>query len=603
MLSLPTPSVYQAPKCFVTYGTMAHVEPKQLPTKGKPWAPILGQGFNHKVELILPQECCEVVHQKLVMDVAAPTFHRVIMTLGQVLDGAFFNEYIKRGNILMFSEGRTTVENVFSLREGLLTMYLDKETYERAGLVGKPHGVKGKRGLKPRWVVSYQLRDPSMLHGKKGFDRLVYACKNVLNTPVTWLFCNAATTAPSADPLDQYFPTRYTCEPALVSDMHVQTAPLAIPNEVIQNGDRPDLEDFATETYEWLSLIRLRSPRVDAEDNIDPYLSRYRVPSGTDADTPAHSKVCKITWQGFFTSDWVRSVLINALVALPSRAWVSLSATSFSKGMAGDSSEALVEDGVLDEPAQLGLALGGVEVLSFGQLLYPALELGVDLFGDLLSLFHGAERHGEALGDGRHLDGRCGGVDCGGRLAVALGGGGRRGGGPLGLDPLEILCDLGVVGLALDLLTGGDAVGALGIDVGTEFLDKALCRIDGFDDEQGRLLVLVPQVNIDAEFLDQGAQELEVVVACGCVDEGVAVLILARGDGRVLAEQREQGRGVVGGEEIRIGTHGLVRWFDLGVVGESVVRSSSEEMRIEAKFDSGAVRLCLFSKIGWWWTM
>ncbi|OHW99458.1 ribonuclease p mrp protein subunit pop1 [Colletotrichum incanum] len=339
MLSLPTPSVYQAPKCFVTYGTMAHVEPKQLPTKGKPWAPILGQEFNHKVELILPQECYEVVYRRLVKELAAPTFHRVIMTLGQVLDGAFFNEYIKRGNILMLSEGRTTIENVFSLREGLLTMYLDKETYERAGLVGKPHGVKGKRGLKPRWVVSYQLRDPSMLHGKKGFDRLVYACKNVLNTPVTWLFCNAATTAPSPDPLDQYFPTRYTCEPALVSDMHVQTAPLAIPNEVIQNGDRPGLEDFATETYEWLSLIRLRSPRVDAGDSIDPYLSRYQVPGDADADTPPHSKVCKITWQGFFTSDWVRSVLINALVALPSRTWVSLSATSFSKGMTGDSSE------------------------------------------------------------------------------------------------------------------------------------------------------------------------------------------------------------------------------------------------------------------------
>lgn len=27
-----------------------------------------------------------------------------------------------------------------------------------------------------------------MLHGKKGFDRLVYAFKNVLTAPVTWLF-------------------------------------------------------------------------------------------------------------------------------------------------------------------------------------------------------------------------------------------------------------------------------------------------------------------------------------------------------------------------------------------------------------------------------
>lgn len=33
-------------------------------------------------------------------------------------------------------------------------MLLDKEAYERAGLVGKPDGVKGKRGLKPRWGKS-----------------------------------------------------------------------------------------------------------------------------------------------------------------------------------------------------------------------------------------------------------------------------------------------------------------------------------------------------------------------------------------------------------------------------------------------------------------
>ena len=34
---------------------------------------------------------------------------------------------------------------------GVLTLYLDKESYERAGIVGKPYGVKGQRGTKPRW--------------------------------------------------------------------------------------------------------------------------------------------------------------------------------------------------------------------------------------------------------------------------------------------------------------------------------------------------------------------------------------------------------------------------------------------------------------------
>jgi ribonuclease P/MRP protein subunit RPP40 len=43
-------------------------------------------------------------------------------------------------------------------------------------------------------VVEIELRLPSMLHGKKGFDRIVYAFKNVLNTPVTWLFCDLGTT-------------------------------------------------------------------------------------------------------------------------------------------------------------------------------------------------------------------------------------------------------------------------------------------------------------------------------------------------------------------------------------------------------------------------
>jgi hypothetical protein len=42
-------------------------------------------------------------------------------------------------------------------------------------------------------VVEINLRLPSMLHGKKGFDRIVYAFNNVLTTPVTWLFHDLST--------------------------------------------------------------------------------------------------------------------------------------------------------------------------------------------------------------------------------------------------------------------------------------------------------------------------------------------------------------------------------------------------------------------------
>lgn len=37
-------------------------------------------------------------------------------------------------------------------------------------------------------MVELNLRLPSMLHGKKGFERIVWAFKNVLSNAVTWLF-------------------------------------------------------------------------------------------------------------------------------------------------------------------------------------------------------------------------------------------------------------------------------------------------------------------------------------------------------------------------------------------------------------------------------
>jgi ribonuclease P/MRP protein subunit RPP40 len=42
-------------------------------------------------------------------------------------------------------------------------------------------------------VVDIDLNAPAMWPGKKGFDRLMYACKNALNQRLTWLFYNLST--------------------------------------------------------------------------------------------------------------------------------------------------------------------------------------------------------------------------------------------------------------------------------------------------------------------------------------------------------------------------------------------------------------------------
>ncbi|KAI4864179.1 ribonuclease P 40kDa subunit [Hypoxylon rubiginosum] len=351
MFSFPTPSVYQSSKCFVTYGVMGHPNPEQVPSKGKPWSAILAQDFVHRVDLILPEELLHLVKDKIIGNPSrALTFYKVIMSLGQVLEGDFFTEYIKIGNIMMLSEGRLDSENVFSLKEGMLTMYLEKETYERAGLVGKPHGVKGKRGLKPRWVVQFDLRSPSMLHGKKGFDRLAYACKNVFNTPVTWLFYNHSKT-PVPDPLSRHYPTQYTSHPEISEGLLVKVPSLKPPAAILDRRDSLELEEFATDIYEWLSLLRLGSPRVDANDKIDPYLSGYSVPGDAeDGQNGQNHRLCRISWQGFIPPNWTRQILADAILALPSKSWFSLSATSFARGITGDSADCTV----LIPPKSLG---------------------------------------------------------------------------------------------------------------------------------------------------------------------------------------------------------------------------------------------------------
>ncbi|KAI1334299.1 ribonuclease P 40kDa subunit [Xylariaceae sp. FL0016] len=340
MFSFPAPSVYQTPKCSVTYGTMVHPDPRQLPNKTKPWTALLTQDFVHKVDLIMPEEVSTLVKNKLVRDEAQrPVYHRVIMTLGQVLEGEFLTQYIKIGNIMMLSEGCVDSNDVFSIKDGTLTMYLEKETYERAGLVGEPCGAKSKRKLKPRWKVQYDLRGPSMLHGKKGFDRLLYACTNVFNKSVTWLFCNLSKT-PNPDPLAQHFPTKYISTPE-ISDDTVASIPLLKPPSTITNiGDRMDLEEYSTEVYEWISLVRLESPRVHASDAIDPYLSRYAVPGNPEDSSPG--KLCKISWQGFMAPTWTRHILASLIQELPSKVWFSISTTPLAQGFIGTSDDCTI---------------------------------------------------------------------------------------------------------------------------------------------------------------------------------------------------------------------------------------------------------------------
>ena len=176
-------------------------------------------------------------------------------------------------------------------------------------------------------AVEINLRSPSMLHGKKGFERIVWAFKNVLNHSVTWLFHDFTSNSSGGKaipitksfdswiidwsetandaPITKHHPVTKECLPQQRTTNRVR-----IPNITpAQSSDSDEsFEDWALETYEWLSLIAMESPRVYLEDAIDPFLSRYQVPDG---DPGSISNMAILTWTGFIPNCWIRTLFIH----------------------------------------------------------------------------------------------------------------------------------------------------------------------------------------------------------------------------------------------------------------------------------------------------
>jgi len=327
-------------KCYVTHGLMGHLDPKQLPVKRKPFSSILAVPFINKVELVLPDELYEMIKEELSATITVPSYSRVVLPLRALVDGDFFNEYIKKGNISMLSEGISKEGNSFFLKDGLLSLILERESYERAGLAGQPYGPKATGGIRPKWIVEINLRLPSMLHGKKGFDRIVYAFKNVLTDPVTWLFADLGSQELLSDPIKQHSPVMIQCSQRISRGPKVPI-PSFQPPLTSEPGDKESFTDFSVSLYEWLSLISLQSPRLEIEDNIDPFLSRYAAPKANQPDSQTEQLVM-ITWEGFVSASWVHNAFMKVLLAASAKTWFSFAACGLGNGPAGGCQDLVV---------------------------------------------------------------------------------------------------------------------------------------------------------------------------------------------------------------------------------------------------------------------
>jgi len=139
--------------------------------------------------------------------------------------------------------------------------------------------------------------------------------------------------------MDTHFPKKATAQPTISTGVETSVPQLRPPSTLdAESGYVADFEDFAIETHEWLSLISLNSPRVNQEDSVDPFISRYTPPGGTITG----SKLVKVTWQGFFSSSWAHGLLVEALQAVPSTSWFSLFVVGFGSDWLGDTKDCTI---------------------------------------------------------------------------------------------------------------------------------------------------------------------------------------------------------------------------------------------------------------------
>lgn len=270
----------------------------------------------------------------------------------------------------MLSEGRRGIDPIFSICEGILRLEVDKPTYERLGLsaggvirsITSTHG-EGKKHEKSRFAIEIDLRSPKMVQGTKGWERVVWACKNVLNWSLTWLFVDftvrgekeresiggdattTTTNSPTAtmkeegeNPLQPFAPTLFTISPEIHKMSNVLVPIWPTPTRKVNNNNKksstttptnPTLDPIqSTELLEWISLAILGSPRITANDTMDSYLCRYSVPScsfvgerspGSEEEEQqeklSSQQISKFRWRGLVHPGFVMRVVLAALKA------------------------------------------------------------------------------------------------------------------------------------------------------------------------------------------------------------------------------------------------------------------------------------------------
>lgn len=262
----------------------------------------------------------------------------------------------------MLSQGSPSFDTQYSLRQGILYILastppklisspgilrldLPKDIFQRLGLEGKPISSGGRKHVPTRMRIEMNLRLPSMVTGRKGFERIRWAFKNVLNESMTWLFRDC--THPSkrtindqpSGPITKFHPLPRSASPPTRTDQPNTLIPnLSAPPRSLEESSAYHRSDTSEDILEWLSLITLQSPRLNSTDDIDSYLSRYAIPTSASSNAIT---VTTLRWHGFIPASWICRIvgLCTSMFQADGQAWYAVTAVAIRTEQGGQRGE------------------------------------------------------------------------------------------------------------------------------------------------------------------------------------------------------------------------------------------------------------------------
>ncbi|ETN45391.1 uncharacterized protein HMPREF1541_09222 [Cyphellophora europaea CBS 101466] len=311
------PSSHPTPKLHLTNGTLPpYISANHPPTQKPPFRQVHDSPFVATTTLLLPDDLYAslIFSPKFPPALLRPRHAKLHLSLLDILSEPVLTHIQTPGtHLLLLSEGTPGVDDMYSLRDGVLRLDLGRERYERVGLQGRAVAGGGRKHVKERYVVEADLRGLGMRAGKKGFERWRWAAREILTERRTWLGLVGMGGEEGEGVLEGLGAEWREGEGEGRVERDVRV-PVGLLTGKRSLGNLEVDEEDVWGLVEWADLVALGSPRVKDSDRVDEFVSRYELPEKESSDTVV-GKVRILRWTGLLSSQWVLSLLMELVRA------------------------------------------------------------------------------------------------------------------------------------------------------------------------------------------------------------------------------------------------------------------------------------------------